>query len=299
MCRFTVSELRRFLYQQGFAFETNSCEDGLIDAFCPLSELRQGAISWMRSPSTGWPRTEAGIIICGRHAAPDLPEGVVWFKVDNPRYVYIRIMEEFSLSRRINRIAETAKIGNHCRIGKDVHLGEYAVLGDGVILGENTIVHSHVKIYGNTAIGSNCVIHSGAVIGADGFGYEKDRSGRWIKFPHIGGVVIEDEVEIGANTSIDRGSLGNTVIHKGVKIDNLCHIAHNVVIGVNTVVIALSMIGGSTIIGPDSWIAPGAVIREGLKIGRNAMIGLGAVVLADVDENSTVAGVPARLLAKT
>ena len=118
------------------------------------------------------------------------------------------------------------------------------------------------------------------------------------KFPHIGGVVIEDDVEIGANACIDKGTLGDTIIRKGSKLDNFVHIAHNVTIGQHTAVIAHAMIGGSTVIGNYSWIAPSVVIRDGLNIGNNVLVGLGAVVTKNIPDNETWAGIPAMHLDK-
>jgi UDP-3-O-[3-hydroxymyristoyl] glucosamine N-acyltransferase len=137
------------------------------------------------------------------------------------------------------------------------------------------------------------MIHAGSVIGADGFGYSRNDDGELEKFPHIGSVVIEDRVEIGSNTSVDRGTLSNTVIREGAKIDNFVHVAHNVVIGKHAAVIAHAMIGGSTEIGDYGWIAPSAALMNGLHIGKGATVGLGAVVTKNIPDNETWAGVPA------
>jgi UDP-3-O-[3-hydroxymyristoyl] glucosamine N-acyltransferase len=151
-----------------------------------------------------------------------------------------------------------------------------------------TVVAPWVKL------GKNVIIHPGAVIGADGFGYELNEKGERERFPHIGGVVIGDNVEIGSNTCIDRGTLGDTIIGEGTKIDNLVHIAHNVVIGKHCSIIAQAMIGGGTKIGDHVRVAPCACIRDGLTIGDGALIGMGSVVTKNVDEGATVYGVPAK-----
>lgn len=163
-------------------------------------------------------------------------------------------------------------------------------------IGENTDVAPGVIIYAGVTIGKNCIIHAGTVIGADGFGYEQDpKTGEWFKIAHLGGVIIGDNVEIGANTCIDRGTLGDTIIEDGVKIDNLVHIAHNVHMKKNSVVIAQSMIAGSCIIEKGAWIAPCSAIREGRTIGKNALVGLGSVVVKNVEDDQTVMGVPAKV----
>jgi UDP-3-O-[3-hydroxymyristoyl] glucosamine N-acyltransferase len=169
-----------------------------------------------------------------------------------------------------------------------------AVIGKNVTIGTDTIIDAHVVIYDNCIIGDNCWIHAGCVIGCDGFGYERNNDLEIEKFPHRCIVIIEDDVEIGANTCIDRGALDNTIIGQGTKIDNLCHIAHNVKIGKHCMIVAQSMIGGSTIIGDYSYVAPHGVINNGLHIGKNAFIGLGAVVLHDVASLSIMVGVPAK-----
>ena len=148
----------------------------------------------------------------------------------------------------------------------------------------------------DVGIGNNCLIHSGVVIGVDGFGYEKDENGDYFKMAHIGGVTIGNDVEIGTNTCIDRGTLGSTIIEDNVKIDNLVHVAHNVQVKRNSMLIAQSMVGGITVVEENSWIAPGALLMNGIKIGENTTVGLGAVVTKNVDNNDVVAGVPAKSL---
>lgn len=144
----------------------------------------------------------------------------------------------------------------------------------------------------NVKIGENCSL------GGDGFGYEKDENGNWIKFPHFGHIILEDNVEISNNVCIDRGVLGNTIIKKGTKIDNLVHIAHNVVVGAKTLIIAKSMIGGSVTIGENCWIGPSSSIINGIKIGNNVLIGIGSNILKNVPDNMVVAGNPAKVIRK-
>ncbi|MGB0167559.1 MAG: UDP-3-O-(3-hydroxymyristoyl)glucosamine N-acyltransferase, partial [Luteibaculum sp.] len=157
---------------------------------------------------------------------------------------------------------------DNVRLGDGVKVYPNVFIGDNVSIGENTIIKAGVKIYADSVIGANCVIHSGAVLGADGFGFAPNAENNYQKVPQIGNVVIEDHVEVGSNTTIDRATLGSTVIKKGVKLDNLIQIAHNVEIGENTVIAAQTGVAGST------------------KIGKNCMIGgqvgiVGHIQIAD------------------
>jgi len=165
------------------------------------------------------------------------------------------------------------------------------IIGFNLTKGENCTLK-------NCIIGNNVKIHSGTIIGEDGFGYVREENNNF-KFPHIGMVIIENNVEIHSNVCIDRGSLSNTIIRRNCKIDNLVHIAHNVEIGENTFVIANSMIGGSVKIGRNCWISPGSIIRDRIKIGDNVIIGMGSVVTKDVPSNEIWYGSPAKKMGVT
>lgn len=161
-------------------------------------------------------------------------------------------------------------------------------------IGENTIVGAHAWIGPLVTIGRDCVIGPGCQLGQDGFGYIRQDDGSWTRKPADHGVVIEDDVHLGANVCVDRGSWRDTRIGRGSRIDNLCHIAHNVIVGRNCVVIALSMLAGSVELGDGAYIAPCAAVREHRTIGAGAFVGLGAVVTADVADGEYVKGVPAQ-----
>ncbi len=214
---------------------------------------------------------------------------------NNPKLTFIRILKEFFIEKRANGIHDTAIINNESIIGNNCSIGPNVVIGKCKI-GNNVTIHGNVFIYDNTTIGNNVTINANTTIGSDGYGYERNDLGEFEEFPHVGGVIIGDNVNIGANTAIDRGALGNTIIGDGVKIDNLVHIAHNVEVGDHSAIIANSMIAGSVKLGKQSWIAPSASILNQLTIGKESVIGMGAVVVKNVAEKMTVAGVPAKPL---
>lgn len=213
----------------------------------------------------------------------------------NPKKVFFEILDEFFVEKSISFICEDAVIETE-RIGKNVSIGHHCYIGKDVVIGNNVTIKNNVQIECPAEIGDSTVINSGVVIGTDGFGYYQDEEGQYRKVPHLGGVKIGKSVEIGANTCIDRGTMDDTWIEDNVKIDNLCHIAHNVQIGKNSLVIALSMLGGSCELKQNSYIAPGCLIKNQIQIGENSFVGMGAVVLKDVEDRKLVAGVPAKVL---
>lgn len=215
---------------------------------------------------------------------------------DDPKLAFVKAIDHFFAEQ-----AKTVWPSAGAALSADAKIGRGTELSTGVVIGPRVTIGDGVEIGPNTCI-ANCTIASGVVVGANcsiglpGFGYARGASGGLERFPHLGGVRIEEGVEIGSNTCIDRGSIGDTVIGKGAKIDNLVHIAHNVVIGRNVVVIANAMIGGSVQIDDDAWVAPSVSIRDQLVIGSQATLGLGAVVVKSVDDGAVMVGNPAKPL---
>lgn len=188
---------------------------------------------------------------------------------------------------------EFAFIGENAKIGNNVKVYPQVYVGDGCVIGDNTVLYPGVKLYRNTVIGKNCILHAGAVLGADGFGFAPQADGHYEKIPQVGNVVIEDNVEIGANTTIDRSTMGSTRIHKGVKIDNLVHLAHNVEVGENTAMAAQVGVSGSThlgkncVIGGQSGFVGHINIADGSKFGGQSGI-MGSIK----EENQEFMGTP-------
>ena len=184
-------------------------------------------------------------------------------------------------------LGENIKIGNNTKIYPNVYIG------DNVTIGDNVILFSGAKIYSDTIIGDNCVIHSSAILGADGFGFAPNEKGEFIKVPQTGNVIIEDNVDVGAATSIDRATLGSTIIRKGVKLDNHIQIAHNVEIGQNTVIAAQTGIAGSTKIGKNCMIGGQVGIVGHITIGNNVKIQAQSGIGRNVKDNEILQGSPA------
>ena len=218
--------------------------------------------------------------------------------VENPRRTFQEVLSKFFIEKIQAKISETANIDKSVKLGENIFIGENVVIEKNCEIGDNTTIQHNTTIFKDTVIGKDVVIGANNTIGGIGFGYEKDENGDFQLIPHIGNVVLKDNVEIGNNTTIDRAVLGSTILEENVKIDNLVHIAHGVKIGRNSVIIANSMIAGSVKIGENTWVAPSASVLNQKTIGKNSLVGMGAVVLKDVGDNEVVAGSPAKFLKK-
>lgn len=271
--------------------------DSLLSGFSPISATREGTLSWSRQSISDWSGIRARAVICPEEQELNAPREIAILWSPNPRRAFFEVVSQFAnLNRKIG-IAPSAVIGENVTLGENVFIGPHAVVGENCVMGDDTVIDAHVVIYADVRIGKRCRIFSGAVIGADGFGYFKDENGLYHKIPHIGGVEIGDDVEIGANACIDRGCLDSTVISDNCKIDNFCHIAHNVRLGKNCVVTAGAILCGSVQTGANCWLAPGSVVKDGLSLADNVLVGMNSVVYRSVRKgNVQVVGNPARII---
>lgn len=214
------------------------------------------------------------------------------FLVDKPRLRFAQICN--ALFTKDMQVLWPYGAADKSKIHDSAQVSDHALLGANVQIGENTIVSAGAVIHSGTVIGSNCFISPGVVLGGTGFGYEQI-DGDVVAFPHYGHVVIGNDVEIGANTCIDRGSLQDTVIMDGVKIDNLVHVAHNSTVRSGSLIIAGTVLCGSSDIGENAWIAPNAVIGESVSIGKNSLVGFATVVKQDLPDGFVATGNPPRV----
>ncbi|KJS07486.1 MAG: UDP-3-O-(3-hydroxymyristoyl) glucosamine N-acyltransferase [Flavobacteriales bacterium BRH_c54] len=259
--------------------------------------------------------TDASIVIINRDLKlqKSVKDTCTLIKVDNAYECFAKLLETYQQMKgsktgieQPSFISESAKLGENCYVGAFAYIGENVTIGnnvkiypntyvgDNTTIGDNTILFSGVKLMDETVVGKNCIFHAGVVIGSDGFGFTPDESNVYSKVPQIGNVVVEDDVEIGGNTVIDRATMGSTVIKKGVKLDNLVHIAHNVVIGENSAIAGQVGIAGSAKIGKNCMmggqvgVAGHLTVADGTKIAAQSGIGANIKV-----EGTVVQGSPA------
>ena len=240
----------------------------------------------------------AGTIICSEKAKTlALKNTCNYLIVKNPKKTFSDVLKEFFAPKPLqNFISPNASIHESVKIGKDVYIGHFTVIEKDCIIGDNCAIGHNTVLHEKTILGNHVKIGSNNTIGGVGFGYAKDENGNYEVLPHIGNVVLENNVEIGNNTCIDRGVLGSTHIKENVKIDNLVHIAHGVVIGENSLIIANAMLGGSAIIGKNVWISPSVSIINKGEVEDEALVGMGAVVVKPVKSKTSVVGNPAKFL---
>jgi UDP-3-O-[3-hydroxymyristoyl] glucosamine N-acyltransferase len=241
-------------------------------------------------------KSKAQMVICLESLLKNyhLPQKKTYICVKDPKLLVAKIGNKcFNRKMSFSGIHPTTTIHPKAKIGKNVVIGPYTYIGQSKI-GNNVIIYGNCYIYDDVDIGNDVILHAGCILGADGFGYVKNNRGKYVKFPQIMGVVVKDDVEIGANTCIDRGALINTVIGKGTKIDNLVHIGHNTQIGENTLITAHVIISGSTTIGSNCYFAPNASTNGHVTIHDGAFIATGAVVTKDIPKNQVWIGSPAK-----
>ncbi|MEA4964002.1 UDP-3-O-(3-hydroxymyristoyl)glucosamine N-acyltransferase [Lutispora sp.] len=296
-----IKDILNYLSNMELEYKYRGDDQLVINDFCALNNLRDSSITWIKNidnfKGCNFTNIKDILVVSNEILKDEINnKNINFIFCNNPKEVFFSILKEFFKQKEYNKYISPNSVVETTSIGESVYIGHNCYIGSGVIIGDNVVIKNHISIEGRVKIGNNTTIHSGVVIGTDGFGYFQNSDGKNIKVPHYGGVVIGKDVEIGANTCIDRGTLEDTIIGNNVKIDNLCHIAHNVIIKDNCSVIALSMLGGSVILEKDSYIAPGAIIKNQLTIGENSLVGLGAVVIKDVEKNKVVAGVPAKII---
>jgi UDP-3-O-[3-hydroxymyristoyl] glucosamine N-acyltransferase len=288
-------------------------ENATVHTFAKIEEGVKGAISFLSNPKyTHYIYdTESTIVLVNKDFEPEKPISATLIKVDNAYDSLAKLLMLYEANKpkktgisTLASIAETAQIGENVYIAPYAVIGDRAVIaddvaiypntyiGDSVKIGKNTIVYANVSVYHDCMIGAGCVVHSGAVIGADGFGFAPTAEG-YEKIPQIGTVIIEDNVEVGANTCIDRATMGATIIRKGVKLDNLIQIAHNDEVGSHTVIAAQAGVAGSTKIGQWCMIGGQVGLAGHAKIGDKVGIAAQAGVPGSVKAGSQIMGSPA------
>lgn len=284
-----------------------------VHTFAKIEEGLPGAISFLSNPkyTPFIYTTQSSIVLVNKDFVPEQEINATLIKVDNAYESLAKLLNLYEMSKpKKTGIDPLAFIAPTAKTGENVYIAPFAYIGDNVEIGDNTIIHSHVTInehakigsdcilyphvtvYHDCRIGNHCILHAGSVIGADGFGFAPSPEG-YDKIPQIGIVILENNVEIGANTCIDRATMGATVVHEGVKLDNLIQVAHNVEIGENTVMASQVGIAGSTKIGNWCMFGGQVGIAGHITVGDHVTAGAQTGIAGSIQPNRTIQGSPA------
>ena len=271
-------------------------EQAVINTFAKIEEGKEGAISFLSNLKyTPYIyTTKSSVVLVNNDLELEHPVSCTLIRVENAYECIAKLMQMYAqMLPKKTGIDSLAFIAKSAKIGKDVYIGPFACIGENVTIGDGSSIYPHVTIYDGCKIGNNVTIHAGSVIGADGFGFAPNTEG-YEKIPQLGIVVIEDDVEIGANTCVDRSTMGQTIIHKGVKLDNLIQVAHNCEIGENTVMSAQVGMAGSTKIGAWCMVGGQAGFSGHIHIADRTMIGAQSGVMSNTKGNGeSIIGSPA------
>ncbi|MDR1181751.1 MAG: UDP-3-O-(3-hydroxymyristoyl)glucosamine N-acyltransferase [Bacteroidales bacterium] len=305
---FTVKEIADVI---GGIVEGNP--DAVITKFSKIEAGEEGGLSFLANTkyTPHIYTTKATAVLVSTEFVPTEPILTTLIRIEEPYVAFAKLMAFYNQKKGKTGVSKHAAIAEGVVWGKDVYIGDFVsiaenvVLGDnvkiyphcyiaeGVRIGDNTVLNAGVTIHHECIIGNNCTLHAGAIIGADGFGFAPQKDNQYVKIPQLGNVIIEDNVDIGAQTCIDRSTLGSTIIHKGVKLCNFIQVAHNCEIGENTVMAAQCGISGSTKIGKNCVFGGQVGVNWHLTIGDNVQVGAQSAIGGHVKENATLLGTPA------
>ena len=279
-----------------------------------IEEGKAGSLAYLTNPKYEpfLYTTGASIVLVDRSFEPAQPVAATLIKVDDAAACVVKLLSMYNAAKpRRKGISDRASISEKAQVGEECYIGDFTVveegvtigkncqiypqvyLGRGVTIGDNTTLYPGVKIYEGCSVGANCILHAGAVIGADGFGFMPNAAGGFDKIPQLGNVIIEDDVEIGANTCIDRAKTDSTIIRRGVKLDNLIQIGHNVQIGENTVSSAQTGIAGTSRVGRNCFLAGQVGIADHVTIGDRVKVGSKSGIDKNVGDDEIRLGYPA------
>ncbi len=272
----------------------------LIKYLKPIGEEDEFTLDWVNPANPNGQqfaeKTHAKAIVC--NSSIEYNETLqsmdkVLIVSDNPKLLLAKIYQQFFKELPSPQINDKADISPEATIGKNCFIGAFCSIGKCKI-GNNVTIMPNVTIYDDVEIGDNVIVHSGTLLGRPGFGFEKDKDDVLYLFPQVAKLIIRDNVEIGGNCVLDKGAMLNTVIGKYSKINNGCHIAHNVTIGESSVITGHVYIAGSTKIGNNVWISPNTTLIGHTSVGNNSMIGAGSIITKDIPDNEVWFGAPAK-----
>ena len=282
MMQFTAKQIADFI-----SGRVEGNENATVSTFAKIEEGKEGAITFLSNPKyTPYIyETKASIVLINEDVQLEKPVSATLIRVKNAYECVAKLLQMYAASLpKKTGVHPLAFVSESAEIGKDVYIGPFTFVGEGVKIGDGSIINPNVTIYDGCQIGKNVTIHAGSVIGADGFGFAPNTEG-YEKIPQLGIVIIEDNVEIGANTCIDRSTMGQTVIHKGVKLDNLIQVAHNCEIGENTVMSAQVGMAGSTKIGSWCMVGGQAGFAGHIHVADKTMVGAQCGVINNTKGN--------------
>ena len=260
--------------------------DRRLTHIASLSEMQPGALGFATEGASH--SSEGGTLIAALSA--ERGDGNTFLVSTNPRLDFIRALRGLKREGLLLDITPTGTIDESAKIHPTATVEAGADIGEGVTVGEYAVIKSCVSIGPGSNVGAY------TILGSSGFGFERDERGVPLRFPHLGRVVIGEEVDLGSHCCVDRGALGDTVVDRFVKCDHHTYIAHGVHIGASTLVMSGARLNGSSKVGERCWVGTSALIKESARIGADTIVGMGSVVISDVSSNSTVAGVPAKSL---
>ena len=293
----TIHDITLFLDQEKIDYVFHGTLDLVIEGASPLKDIKNNTIIWVRniqdaSIETINQKEDVLVVCCNSSLASQIKHSKLL--VDNPHRVFFKIIEAFFYNRPHYHSTNSVIRTKNC--GEGLNVGVFTYISDNVVIGRNCSIAQNVVIDGCVSIGDNCIIEPGVKIGVAGFGRYRNDDNTCSMVPHIGGVRIGNNVYIGANSIVARGTLSDTVIGDHTKIDSLCGIAHNATIGNRVIITGMVAVAGSATVEDDCWLSPGVIINSSVTIGKGAFIGMNSIVTHDMPGGQYIFGNPAKVI---